>query len=379
MTDRGHSDVAWRVPYIQAGAPGWPEEWQDVACKSAESEKTVRLIPATAVIVVLPLLVGGCSFIDGGGSASASKPPAPPPSPTPALGEAAAQGVIKRYMQGINAANRKLNVSLASKVEIGSAQEIHNAQYKLFKRNGLHFGPVKYTAGLAAAPKFSGYPKWFFAAATDSGSKPATRDILLFVQERAGAPWRVAYAPFSRKATGPIATGVDVADFPDVVPAGDPGLEVSPSKVAPVLADVITRGTRSAWAKQVAFGRLVKSQTQGIVNTRKAYVGNNWTGTSRAVPAKTPVYAVRTKSGGALAWFGIDVKAAYRGKDNAAGMTWESADFGDLQKGFGIPSTIRSSITSVERNEILAYIPPKGKGKVQIIANRWFPVSVKGR
>ncbi|GII28418.1 hypothetical protein Pmi06nite_18600 [Planotetraspora mira] len=338
----------------------------------------MRLILATA-IVVLPVVVGGCSFVDGGEPPSVSKPPVPPPSPTPALSEKAAQSVIKRYMQGINAANGKLNSSLASKVESGSAHQIHNAQYKVFKRNGLNFGPVKYTSGLAAAPKFSGYPKWFFAAATDSGSKPATRDILLFVQERAGAPWRVAYAPFSRKATGPIASGVDVADFPDVVPAGDPGLVVPPSKVAPALAEVITRGTRSAWAKQFDFGRLVKSQYQGLLNTRKAYVGNNWTGTSRAVAAKTPIYAVRTKTGGALAWFGIDVNASYRGKDNAAGMTWKSADFGDFQKGFGIPSTVRSSITSVERNEILAYIPPKGKGKVQIIANRWFPVSVKGR
>ncbi|WP_204075339.1 hypothetical protein [Planotetraspora phitsanulokensis] len=286
---------------------------------------------------------------------------------------------LKRYMLGINAANGKLNSGLASKVESGSAQQIHNAQYKVFKQNRLKIRPVKYTAGLAAAPKFSGYPKWFFAAATDTGSKPATRDILLFVQDQAGAPWRVAYAPFSRTATGPIASGVDVEDFPDVVPAGDPGVVVPPSKVAPALAEVISRGTRSPWAKQFAIGRLVKAQYQGLRDTREAYEGNNWTGTSQAVAATTPVYAVRTKSGGALAWFGIDVKASYRGKANAAGMTWESSDFGDFQKGFGIPSTVRSSITSVERNEVLAYIPPKGKGKVQIIANRWFPVSVKGR
>ncbi|WP_203884248.1 hypothetical protein [Planotetraspora kaengkrachanensis] len=329
--------------------------------------------------MALPLVVGGCSFIDGGKPVSASKPPAPPPSPTPALSEKAAMTALQRYMLGINAANGKLNSGLASKVEVGSAQQVHNAQYKVFKQNRLKIRPVKYTAGLAAAPKFSGYPKWFFAAATDSGSKPATRDILLFVQEKAGAPWRVAYAPFSRTATGPIASGVDVEDFPDVVPAGDPGLVVSPGKVAPALADVITRGTRSTWAKQFTLGRLVKAQYQGLLATRKAYVGNNWTGTSKAVAATTPVYAVRTKSGGALAWFGVDVKASYRGKANAAGMTWESSDFGDFQKGFGMPSTVRSSITSVERNEMLAYIPPKGKGKVQIIANRWFPVSAKGQ
>jgi hypothetical protein len=331
--------------------------------------------------MVLPVTVVGCSFLDGGdggGKASAGTP-TPAPSPTPALGEAAAQSVIKRYMQGINAANGKLNVKLASNVESGSAQQIHNAQYKLYKRNGLHFRPIRYTSGLAAAPKFSSHPKWFFAAATDSGSKPATRDILLFVQEREGAPWRVAYAPLSRKSTGSIAAGVDVADFPDVVPAEDPGLAVPPSKVAPAMADVLIRGTRSSWAKQFAFGRLVKAQYQGLVDTRKAYEGNNWTGESLAVAAKTPVYAVRTKSGGALAWFGIDVKASYRNKDNAPGMTWESSDYGDLQKGFGVPSTVRSYITSVERDEMLAYIPPKGKGKVQIIANRWFPVSLKGR
>ncbi|MFI6598608.1 hypothetical protein ACIBHX_20305 [Nonomuraea sp. NPDC050536] len=187
----------------------------------------------------------------------------------------------------------------------------------------------------------------------------------------------MAYVPFSTTAKGPLAPGVDVEDFPDVVPADDAGLAVPPGDLANSLADVVSHGTRSPSARLFAFGRLIKSPYQSLIANRKAFQGNGWTGTSRARSAATPVYAVRTKSGGALVWFGLDLEHSYRSKSPNSGMTWQSQNYGDLQKGFGVPSTVRSRLTKVDRNEFLAYIPPKGK--IQVIANRWFPVSIQGR
>lgn len=95
------------------------------------------------------------------------------------------------------------------------------------------------------------------------------------------------------------------------------------------------------------------------------------------MPAPTPGYAVRTKSGGALVWFALDLRHSYKAGPSAAQMTWQTA-YGDLHRGFGVPSAVRSKIERVERTEVVAYVPPKGKGRVQLIGSRWFPLSVTG-
>jgi hypothetical protein len=340
----------------------------------------MRRTPTAALAVALVMTtIGGCS---GGDDAKVPEErqitvPSTPPPPTPALSPRAAETVLKNYLTVIVKANDKLDRDLAAKVETGSALGIHSAQYRVYRKNGLKYGKVKYTGGMAAAPKFSGYPKWFFAAATDTGTKPATRDVLVFVQQRSGAPWLVAYAPYSRTPTGPLAPGVDVEDFPAVVPLNDPRLLAPPGKLAATFVHAITHGAESPYTARFVSGRLVDSASRTLVDNRTAFTGNRWTGTSRAVAAKTPVYALRTKSGGALVWFGVDFVHSYRGKGGNPGMTWETS-FGDLHKGFGLPSTIRSRVRRVERYELLAYVPPRGKGKIQMIASRWFPLSVTG-
>ncbi|HEY3001418.1 MAG TPA: hypothetical protein VGJ44_03635, partial [Kribbellaceae bacterium] len=276
-------------------------------------------------------------------------------------------------------ANAELDPALAAKVQTGSALTVNGSQYLVFKRNKLHYWKVRYTDAIGAAPTFTGYPHWFFAAATDRGAAPATRDLLVFVQDKSGAPWRVAYAPYSRVATGPLGPGVDVADYPSLVAPGDTHLVAPPGKVAAVLADVVTRGGKSVFASRVGGGRFLTSSRQSLADNRRAFTGNGWSGTSKAVAARTPVYAVRTTSGGALVWFGIDFRHTYKRTGTSTEMTWQTSQYGDLHKGFGIPSTITSYVVRQERNEVVAYIPPQGKGRIVVIGNRWFPLAIAGR
>jgi hypothetical protein len=306
--------------------------------------------------------------------ANSAVTPQPTPTPTPALSKQAAETALLQYLRSVNQANGNLNPELTAKIETGSALQIHKAQYRVYRRNDLRYPRVEYSDGLAAAPRFVGYPRWFFAAATDRGSSPATRDLLVFVQQAKGAPWRVAYAPYSRTASGPLAPGVDVDDFPRLARLDDEHLVLRPDRVAGTLAGLLTRGTSAA---VFAPGRLITTSRSSIGENRKAFGDNGWTGTSRAVPAPTPVYAVRTKSGGALVWFALDLRHAYKAGGAAAQMTWQTS-YGDLHKGFGLPSAVRSSVDRVERTEVVAYIPPKGKGRIQLIGSRWFPISVTG-
>lgn len=242
----------------------------------------------------------------------------------------------------------------------------------------MRYPVVKYVGALGAAPMVTGYPKWFFTAATDRGSKPPTRDMLLFVQVRSGAPWQVTYAPYSTTATGPLAPGVDVADFPAVVSAGDSQVEIAPGKVPAVLAAAVNQGkSKNQYAKRLADDKIFQVSRDRIVTNQRVYSDNDWAGTSRASAAPTPVYAVRTKSGGALVWFGLDVSHSYRNKGDT-NMVWRTANYGDLQRGFGAPSEVSTSITRQERLELVAYIPPKGKSGMRLVASRWFPLSVRG-
>ena len=344
----------------------------------------MRWTPATALVVALMFATAGCGGDQEGADDRAatvsSKPspsPSPRPKPTPAISTRGAEEVLKRYMSAIGQANAKLDPVRAAKVETGSAVKIHSAQYRVYRKNELRYPPVKYVGALGAAPMVTGYPKWFFTAATDRGSEPATRDFLLFVQDRSGAPWRATYAPFSSRATGALAPGVDVADFPAVVAAGDTHLATPPGKVAAVLASAVTEGSKSPYAKRFAQDDIFQTVRGRIVDNRSAYTSNDWAGTSRAVAAPTPVYAVRTKSGGALVWFGLDLLHSYRNKGDTK-MVWDTETAGDMQQGFGLPSEVTSSITRQERYELVAYIPPKGKGTMGLLASRWFPLSVRG-
>lgn len=322
-------------------------------------------------VVVLLLVLTACSDT---GSAASDAVSQPTPSATPAIGKEAAAAAVRSYVESVNKANGDLDPELSAKIETGSARQIHAAQYKVYKRNDLHYPVIEYDAGVAAAPRFIGYPRWFFAAATDKGSSPATRDLLVFVQQSKGTPWRVAYAPYSRTTTGPLAPGVDVDDAPRLVAPGDKGLVVPPNRLATSLAGLLTSGSA---AGLYAPGRLITTTRESLSENRQAFGQNGWTGTSRAVPAPSPVYAVRTKSGGALVWFALDLRHSYKAGASAAEMTWKTA-YGDLHRGFGVPSAVRSRIERVERTEVVAYVPPKGKGRIQLIGSRWFPLSVTG-
>ncbi len=333
---------------------------------------------AVAALVVVSLASCTDDSRERASETAAVSTPSPSPTPRPALSQRAAQAVVLSYATRIAKANRTLDRALAAKVQTGSALQVSTAQYVTFKRNKLRYWATKYTSAVAAAPLFSGHPRWFFAAATDRGAAPATRDFLVLVQQKAGDPWRVAYAPTSRTPAGPLAPGVDVADAPATVPPDDERLLVSPRRLPAEMAKAVdpSRGRSMA---AVEAGRWVTASRTSLHDNRAAYTESGWTGESRAVPGSTPVYALRTTSGGALVWFSVNFRHSYdRTRGKGTGMTWVTEQYGDLHNGFGVPSTVERRISRVERNEIVAYVPPKGKGKIRVLANRWFPVQLEG-
>ncbi|MGH3389335.1 MAG: hypothetical protein ACRDOO_10705 [Actinomadura sp.] len=304
----------------------------------------------------------------------------PPPSPEPAVSKAAARRALAGYTALVNQANRRLDPRLAARAATGSTLEMQTAKFKVFKANKIRIEPYKYGSVMAASPLFTGHPKWFFAALTDRGSKPYTRDIVVLVQDQAGGPWRAAYTPLATTpVTGPLARGVDVADFPEVAPPDDPSLVLAPAQLPGALAEVLNQGSRSDHYRSITLAPWIKSRYQSLRGDKKTFQSNGWSGAAGYAAARTPTYAVRTTSGGALVWSAIELRESFRHTRRGNGITWEHDSWGDLLSPFMGRAKANTSLTTVERIEMLAYVPPKAGGKVRFLATRWAPISIKGR
>ena len=336
--------------------------------------------PAVALALAVSLAAGGCGIVGKAKEeAGATGKSAPPPPPAPALTEQQVRPVLARYVAQSNAVHKLLNAKGAATVYTGSSLQLEAAKYRIFKANKLRFKPARYGQVLGASPKFTGHPKWFFAVMTDRGANPPVRDHIVFVQDREGGPWRAAYAPLAAKPVkGPIAPGVDVADYPDVVQEADASLVLAPNQVAPALADAVNRGSQSGYLRSFTVPAWAKQKRASLLQDRKTFRAQRWAGTAAYSGARTPVYAVRTTSGGALVWSAIELTESFRHAGKGAGITWKHRDWGDLLRPFTGRSSMKRTITTVERIELLTYVPPKGRGTVKVIAFRWAPIRVTG-
>ena len=308
------------------------------------------------------------------------RPAATSPRPTPvrALSAAEAKQVVARYAMTMNLANRRFDRRRAKLAETASALQMRYAQYTFYRANKWPIPSRRYTAPSGVTPAFTGYPRWFFAALTFRGSGPVSRDVPVFVQKSAGALWHAAYVPLAAGSTWALGKSIDVADVPDVVPLNDAGLVLPPDRLASSYADVVSRGTRSASARLFRLSGLLTARSREVRANREVLLKLNWKGYYRPRASTHPTYAVRTTSGGALVWCAVDFATAARNQGSRT-VTFTVVSYGDQAKAFLGRLLISKSYTGLEREEILAYVPPKGNGKIQILAQRWSPLALKGR
>ncbi|MFC9970595.1 hypothetical protein ACFVH6_06790 [Spirillospora sp. NPDC127200] len=322
-----------------------------------------------------------CGFPPGDKATGARKDPvkkAPPAAPTPALTQAEVKTVLARYALQSNLARKRLDPKLAAAAFTQSSLQMETAKYRVFKANELRMSPVRYGQVLGASPLFSGHPRWFFVALTDRGSKPTTRDLVVFVQQGPGGPWRAAYTTLATKpAQGPLGPGIDVADNPRVVPLDDPSLALPPAQVPTSLAQVLNQGVRAPQARGFLLPTWVRTRAGGPRADRAAMERSGWDLTGGYVASRQPVYAVRTTSGGALVWSAVEDHRRYRKSGAGNPMTWRHRNWGDMLKPFVGRSAVPRALTTVERYEVLAYVPPRGKGRIRLLADRWAVVDVR--
>jgi hypothetical protein len=329
-----------------------------------------------AVLICVLVPATACGLL--GEHTSARRRPDPPPSP--ALARSEADKVLVRYELRANLANRHLSPQLATVALTGSALQLQVTKYRIARANHVRLSPYRYTAALSGEPMMSGYPRWFFAALTDTGSRPVSRVMAVFVQDRSGAQWRAAYTPITTlRVAGTVAAGVEFTDSPEVPAQDDARLALAPARLPGALADLLNNGRRSPYYHSIRTTPWIVGAHKHLGQDRQAYLRDGWSGSGGYAPGPFPTYAVRTTSGGALVWSAVDLRESYRHVHPGKGFTWQSAIWGDMLHPFIGHSAAKRSLTTGERFEFLAYVPPKGKGKVRFLADRWFPFLVKGR
>ncbi|MER7400467.1 hypothetical protein ABT381_33710 [Streptomyces sp. NPDC000151] len=213
----------------------------------------------------------------------------------PALSKAEAGKVLKQFVAGYNEANTTHDPAVTATYETGALQDIDEAVIKTDRRLGTGFQPLELRDPEFVIPKMAGWPK-FFLANTVSNRKNS-RWTLAFTRSGPQEKWKAAYLlPLSAGAVPEFATDAD--GYAEAVPAGkgSAGLTVDPGKLGRTYARYLKTGEGDTFAPGPYTDRLrqqraavAKQPGRRIDTIDQAY--------------KFPAMALRTKDGGALAFF----------------------------------------------------------------------------
>ncbi|MBW8487546.1 hypothetical protein [Actinomadura parmotrematis] len=231
----------------------------------------MRGFVGAASACALALALAGCS----GGESTQGAPLGAAASP--AIGADASLRTVtawaKAYNGGGNSRRDAVTGALAAAVRAGGGPS----------------GDVELRDPVFYVPRLAGYPRWF-AAAAPAGKKQA---LAVFVQDKAGDAWRAAH--WIETAGRLPEPSFDAQGY--AVAADDRALPTAH-------ADYLASGDQSALVPDAASAR-----------ARAAKVGGWKAEPGRFSPGPGASYALRTKDGGALVWYGLTQQQTLTGGD----------------------------------------------------------------
>jgi hypothetical protein len=320
----------------------------------------MRLRPAVLAAFIIPL-------------SSCSGPGAGPggPSPAPPLTLSEAREVLNKYEGTNNQANKVLDDKLLASAETGAQLDMDTAGYKLRRATRQRFTEFTYAKPAFFVPRLNAYPRWFAVGATSRAARTGSRQgggrqrasehqhALLFVQDKAGARWRLAADPFPT--AGPLGgVAVDKNGYAASVPLGDKRLALAPSKVGAAHAALLTSGPKAPAAAGIGPGPHTTQAYEALKRATGQFSRVGVGLTSLFAPSTAPVYALRTTDGGALVWYVLQQNERYTAKKpGAISIT------GDLV-GLAPPGKVNGRLDTTVLVQYLSKVPPKDKGAVQV-------------
>jgi hypothetical protein len=312
-----------------------------------------------AVVIVGAL--SGCS--GGGGSAAPARA-----AGAAALSRQQAQQVLSHYQAGIDKADQALDAKALTALETGPQLQMDTAAYKLHRATKQKYAQVGYTAPAFFIPRLTGFPRWFAADATDPKAK--LHHALLFTQQSASAPWLLAADPIEPSGTPLPGIALDSAGLATPV-AGTAALAVAPARLAAAHAELLTAGPKSPSAKALATGNQTSRAFTALQQARSGFGRLGVNLTTQFQPAGQPVYALRTKDGGAVVWYVLQQEETYAAKKPGA-----ISVSGDLV-GLAPAGKVKKQLGTTVLIQYLADVPAKGKANVSGIYRKAIQAAVR--
>lgn len=334
--------------------------------------RSVRRLASLIVSVVVTASFAGCTKPANG--------PTTTPTPTqvaqkPYITENEAAAIMAELSKVNNKANAGLDSALLATYEAESSFEIDNAEYKIRRANGKPYESFTYTLRKAYIPAGSAYPQWILVDCTFDDSSIDVATVL--TREKAGAAWKLVLAVVPEGNLPEVDTDAN-SNLVLVDPDDADGMVDSPAAIVKAQAAYLTEGAESDAAKLFGTHRrattILGSKT-GLhnsllfVNEDTAVKEKAPTSSFNVTVAPYPIRALRTRDGGALAFYTTRMEFV---AEHPRGV----AVIAGADEALAGKTEFQHKMTLVALDQWIAYIPPKGGGKVELLGNLTGRVSI---
>jgi hypothetical protein len=334
-----------------------------------------------------PALVGALTLATltaiaacGSGSAGSAGGAAGSAATQTGVSIAQATRLVNTYSVANNLVNSTYSAARDQAIEEPPASVASIAGLQASKTQGKLIPQTQYFGSTFAVPQITGYPRLVLAVThlrSDGTTVPYTI-YLLFVQDAAGAPWRIAYYPFS---TGQVPVPAVMAAGNDSAPAvtTSTGLAVDPASINAALYAHAT-GQQNASAAPLPLAptpELDQQLTDGYTSGVEEYNASGVNVYQTLLPTAYPIYLIRTKGGGALAFTADEVRDMLVPMHPGGAVHLPSGSReAELA---GQPNGATAARYSVVRLQMfMSYIPPQNNpgGGVELLSYSDYPISV---
>lgn len=306
---------------------------------------------------VLVVVLAGCSAIP--------RPDTVRSLSRPAITDESAQAVVKHYNDVNNAANRTRDDGLIATVEGGNLLRESHAGFTIDravdKAHKKPYEPFFYKITATGAPSYGSYPMRFVTKSTVSTSKDYVQ-LGVWQRDTAGAPWLHTFTTWI-----PTATKIpDLAGLREVTSTDASKWNAAPGTIANELAGYLTVGAKSPYAAEFAPSQSITELLAEVAEGKSMVVKQpkQYRSVSNTFTVTDPPVSFATRSGDALVFltlndeYKVEVGSGYK-------VSWSDPELAAFS-----PATdyYENALTNVSLHDVVLLVPPKGAGKIRILA-----------
>ena len=334
----------------------------------------IALLAALGLLAALAS-INACGTTGSSGSVGGATAGAAPTS----VSIAQATRLVYAYSAVNNLVNSSYSAAKDRTIEEPPASVASIAGLQVSKIQGKIIPQTQYFGPTFAVPRITGYPRLLLAIAQlrSGGTTLPYTLYLLFVQDSAAAPWRVAYYPFS---TGQVPVPAVAAAADDGAPAvtSSVGLLADPAALnAAIYAHATGQASTVSPVPLAPTPELDEQLTAGYTSGIQEYNSQGVNVYQTLLPTTFPTYLIRTKSGGALAFTTDEVRDILVPVHSGGSVHLPQGSSEAVLA--GQPNGATAAHYSVIRMQMfMSYIPPQnapGSG-VQLLSYSDYAISV---